>query len=85
MKRRAPGETVSRLRLGRTPELSEAAMKAVRWASDNIQAIRECDPAVPNAIFNRASDNWAPLLAIAEIAGPEIADRARTVALAHHG
>lgn len=29
MKRSAPGETVSRLRLGRTPELSEAARKAV--------------------------------------------------------
>jgi putative DNA primase/helicase len=61
MKRRAPGEMVSRLRHGRTPELSEVAMKAARWVADNADAIRECDPNIPDAIFNRAADNWAPL------------------------
>ncbi|MGH6800711.1 MAG: hypothetical protein ACRECZ_04720, partial [Methylocella sp.] len=32
MKRRAPGEKVSRLRIGRAPELAEAVRKAARWA-----------------------------------------------------
>ncbi len=56
MKRLAPGETVARFRLGRTPELVEVAMKAARWVPDNADAIRECDPAIPDAIFNRAAD-----------------------------
>ena len=34
------------------------------------------------AIFNRAADNWEPLLAIGEAAGSEVAARARKVALA---
>ena len=44
------------------------AMKAARWVADNADAIRECDPNIPDAIFNRAADNWAPLLAVAEVA-----------------
>jgi predicted DNA-binding protein (UPF0251 family) len=81
MKRRAPSETVSRLRHGRTPELSEVAMKAARWIADNADAIRECDPNIPDAIFNRAADNWAPLFAVAEVAGSAVAAQARHVAL----
>jgi Domain of unknown function (DUF6371) len=41
MKRRTPGETVARFRIGRTPELAEAARKATRWVADNANAIRE--------------------------------------------
>jgi putative DNA primase/helicase len=82
MKRRAPGEPVARLRHGRTPELSEVAMKAARWVADNGDAIRECDPNIPDAIFNRAADNWAPLFAVAEVAGSAVAAQCRHVALA---
>jgi Protein of unknown function (DUF3631) len=85
MNRRAPGEAVSRFLFGRTPELTEAARKAARWTADNAEAIRECDPVIPDAIFNRAADNWAPLLAIAEVAGAVIAGRARQAALAACG
>jgi putative DNA primase/helicase len=85
MKRRAPGEAVSRFREGRTPELTEAARKAARWTADNAEAIRGCDPVIPDAIFNRAADNWAPLLAIAEVAGAGIAEQARLAAMAACG
>ena len=85
MKRRAPGETVTQFRLGRTPELVEAARKALRWVADNVDAIRECDPAIPDAIFNRAADNWEPLLAVAEVIGGDVAARARQAALAACG
>jgi putative DNA primase/helicase len=85
MKRRAPGETVARFCYGRTPDLSEVAMKATRWGADNADAIRACDPNIPDAIFNRAADNWAPLLAVAEVAGGDIPERARQVALAACG
>jgi len=31
--------------------------------------LRGADPEVPNSVFNRAADNWRPLLAIADVAG----------------
>ena len=85
MRRKAPGEKVERFRHGRTPELDEVARKAARWVADNAVAIEGQDPEIPEAIFNRAADNWEPLLAIAEAAGSEVADRARKVALAACG
>jgi putative DNA primase/helicase len=60
-------------------------MKAARWVADNAGAIRACDPNIPDAIFNRAADNWEPLLAVAEVAGGDIPERARQVALAACG
>ena len=37
------------------------------------------------AIFNRAADNWEPLLAVAEVAGGDLPARARQAALAACG
>jgi putative DNA primase/helicase len=85
MRRLAPGEKVARFRAGRTPELGMFARKAARWNVDNAVAIESREPEIPAAIFNRQADNWEPLLAIAEVAGPEIAERARAAALAACG
>jgi 5S rRNA maturation endonuclease (ribonuclease M5) len=85
MKRRAPGEKVARFRHGRTPELSEAGRKAARWVLDNADAIRECDPDIPEAIYNGAADNWSPLLAIAEVIGGDLPARAKQAASAACG
>ena len=49
--------------------------------ADNGSAIRKSDPDIPEAIFNRKADNWAPLLAIAEVAGPMAAHRAKEASL----
>jgi len=35
---------------------------------------------MPAGIFNRAADNWRPLLAIADLAGGEWPERARQAA-----
>jgi hypothetical protein len=51
----------------------------------NIEAIHECEPVIPDAIYNRAADNWEPLLTIAEVAGDEVAAPARQTALAACG
>ena len=45
-------------------------------------ARRALDPNIPDSIFNRAADNWAPLFAVAEVAGSAVAAQARHVALA---
>jgi putative DNA primase/helicase len=85
LKRRAPCEKISRLRIGKTPELFELARKAARWMTDNEVSIRACEPQIPDAIYNRAADNWEPLLAIAEAIGGDAPERAQQFALAACG
>lgn len=86
LKRRAPGEAVKRLRRDRLAALTHPLRRlAARWALDHVDALREADPNVPSALNDRAADTWRPLLAIADRAGGEWPDRARTAALALSG
>ena len=55
---------------------------AARWAADQLDGLRDADPAVPEGVFNRAADNWRPLLAIADAAGGDWPERARNAAVA---
>ena len=43
---------------------------------------QNADPAMPEAIYNRAADNWRPLIAVADAAGGDWPARARDVAVA---
>ena len=45
--------------------------------ADNADRIQGADPNMPAGVFNRAADNWRPLLAIADAAGGEWPARAR--------
>jgi putative DNA primase/helicase len=80
LKRKAPGEKVERLRLDRIGFWDEARM-AARWAQNNEANLQNADPDVPDALNDRAQDNWRPLIAIAEAAGGDWADKARMAAL----
>jgi putative DNA primase/helicase len=62
-------------------ELLELRRKAKRWAEDNIGKLRVAEPAIPNALNDRASDNWEPLLAIADLADKGWPKLARTAAI----
>ena len=42
-----------------------------RWITDHLHEIESLDPGPPAGAFNRLADNWRPLFAIAETAGPE--------------
>jgi putative DNA primase/helicase len=81
LRRRRQDEPVESLRLDRSGGLDEAASKAARWAADHGYALAEADPRVPAGIYNRAADNWRPLLAVAAVAGGEWRDRASDVAV----
>jgi putative DNA primase/helicase len=81
MRRSKPGEKGARFRFGKTPELSELARKAARFVAENARAIECCEPFLPNNTPDRVADNWESLLAVAEVAGDDIADRARRVML----
>jgi putative DNA primase/helicase len=73
LKRKLPDEVVSRLRQPRQADANNpfnvARRKAARWASDNLEALRNAEPVLPDWLANREADNWTPLLAIAEAAG----------------
>jgi uncharacterized protein DUF3631 len=81
MRRRAPGETVERIRRdGLLRRLDVLRRRAARWVADHLAALQVADPAVPDALNDRQADNWRPLLAIADAAGGGWGDRARVAA-----
>jgi hypothetical protein len=80
LKRKRADESVESFRYDHTEELDRLARQCARWAADNIAKLREVDPEVPPNLFNRAADNWRPLLAIAEVAGGDWPRKAREIA-----
>lgn len=82
MRRRAAAERVERFRADRVEHLTSAARRAARWAEDNKEQLRRCDPDIPTSLLSdRAADNWRPLLAIADLAGGNWPERARRCAI----
>jgi len=84
-RRRAPGESVERLRLDRLSELEHLRRRCRRWADDHVVALGLADPVVPELSSDRAADNWRPLLAIADAAGGQWGDRARWASIVLSG
>jgi putative DNA primase/helicase len=80
MRRRRLDEEISELRLDRLDEFVPVARRCVRWALDHLARLRGADPSVPALLHDRARDNWRPLLAIADLAGGDWAQRARDAA-----
>src|SRR5690606_13583832 len=54
--------------------------KAARWARDQAATLADADPDVPAELHDRATDNWRPLVAIADAAGGDWPSRARRAA-----
>jgi putative DNA primase/helicase len=84
LQRKMPNETVLPLRAG-LDALSRLARQAARWACDHALALSKADPPMPAGLANRAADNWAPLLAVADAAGGYWPARARRAAAALTG
>ena len=85
LRRKLPGEKVARFRADRTKHLSDINRRAVRWAQDNLDALREMDVEAPPQLHDRAADNWRALLVIAERMGGEWPEKAKSAALAIEG
>jgi putative DNA primase/helicase len=82
LKRKLPEECVERLRHADPEVLHNLARRCVRWAMNHAEEIRAARPSMPDALHDRAQDNWEPLLAIADLAGGSWPKLARTAALA---
>jgi uncharacterized protein DUF3631/DNA primase RepB-like protein len=80
MKRKLADEYVEHLR-NDPNAYDELRRKCARWVADHQHELRGAHPVMPEALSDRARDNWAPLLAIAEAVGGDWPQLARQAAL----
>lgn len=81
LQRKPKSASVERLRKRDNSEFAGLRRKALRWANDNFDKLTDPDPEIPEALNDRAADNWRPLLAIAGLAGGDWPKKAREAAL----
>jgi len=81
LRRKLPHETVQRMRQAPEGTFERVAAKLARFADDHARQVRLARPLLPDELSDRAQDNWEPLLAIAECAGPVWLQRATSAAL----
>lgn len=81
LRRKLPHESVLRMRHADSRVFELVAAKLTRFAEDYSQQARLARPPLPDELSDRAQDNWEPLLAIAECAGPDWLQRATAAAL----
>jgi putative DNA primase/helicase len=81
LRKKLPHEKADRLRNAVSGLFDTLKAKLARFALDYSEHIRNARPYLPEALNDRAQDNWEPLLAIAECAGQEWVRRATTAAL----
>lgn len=85
LERKKSGELVKRLRLGGGEAFLEIRRKLVRWTLDSADQIVAAEPELPTRLDDRATDNWEPLLAIAEQAAGDWPSQAAQAAQALTG
>jgi hypothetical protein len=82
MKRRTPGEHVERFRRRDAQLQAEPLQKLLaEWAEPFMDELAAARPDLPDELDDRASDGWEPLIAIADLAGGDWPQRARSAAL----
>jgi len=86
MRRRAAGETVEPYRESRdSPPLHELGRLLGSWIADHLDVLATADPQM--TLEDRAADNWAPLMAVADLAGgswPALARKAGRILTLQH-
>jgi hypothetical protein len=71
-------------RRGKLEETAALRERITSWAAEHRLELARSWPALPDELNDRQQDIWEPLLAIADLAGPEWADRARAAARELH-
>jgi hypothetical protein len=84
LRRKKPTERVRHFRSDQTADLKQLARMMARWTADNRDALAASDPAM-GALFNRAADNWRPLIAIADQADGDWPAGVRAIAETSEG
>ena len=76
LRRKMLRETITPLRYGIQSKYDSVRGKLARMEEDYLAQVAKAQPDV-TGLSNRAADNWAPLFAIADLAGGEWSKRAR--------
>jgi putative DNA primase/helicase len=82
MRRKKGEEQRTRLRDINRDQFEDLCRKLKRFGMDNQIRLKMARPHLSPVLSDRAADNWEPLLAIADMAGPEWADRSQRASLA---
>lgn len=85
LRKKLPHEKVTRLRHAEPVLFKMLKAKLARFAADYSQQIRLARPILPDALSDRAQDNWEPLMTIAGCAGAQWMEHAKTAALTLSG
>lgn len=85
LRRKLPSEQKQRLRHADPSTWHTIKRKCLRWANDNMEAIKIARPTLPEALNDRAQDNWESLLIIAELCSEAWLEKANFSALAING
>jgi hypothetical protein len=81
MRRKAPGETVSKYRIRRDkPEVQAVGRRLGAWVRYHAEDLGKAEPDMPAGLNDRAEDVWEALLAVADAAGGTWPARARKAA-----
>jgi len=69
MRRKLPDEAVERFRADRIDWADGLRRQAAKWASDNLNRVKDADPEIPDELHDRAADNWRTMLTLADLVG----------------
>ena len=78
MERKQTGQSIRRL--PRVDTFTLLRKRCARWAQDNIEALKDREPTLPDGLNDREADNWYPLFAIAEVVGGDWPQRLEAAA-----
>ncbi|MBN4055561.1 DUF3631 domain-containing protein [bacterium AH-315-K03] len=85
LRRKMPGETITRLPIDLFAEFKTHRQQCQRWAHNNMDTLKQAEPDTPSVGSDRAEDNWRALLAIADQLGGEWPTQARKAMLIFEG
>jgi putative DNA primase/helicase len=85
LRRKQPNEKRDRLRHADMQQFEQVKSKLARWVDDNLASLKFARPLLPEALNDRAQDNWEGLLAIADCVGGHWPITARSAAMAISG
>jgi hypothetical protein len=85
LQRKRRDERVSRVSAEDKKGYHKLANLAAGWVREHFEELAKAEPACPDCLYNRARDNWLPLLAVADVAGGHWPQTARQAAEALSG
>jgi putative DNA primase/helicase len=81
MRRKKPSERIEDFKREDDTGLEDLRRQGLRWSIDDVEALKIATPEMPAGFDNRLRNNWALMLAIADLAGGEWPERARQAAI----